>query len=216
MRMIVLDTETTGISLKMGHRVIEIGCVEINNGMPTGKTFQQYINPQREVSSEAFQVHGLNMAFLAQFPIFETIYELFLDFVQDSPLIIHNAQFDMTFLNAETKRISRPSLNNTVIDTLMWARKKFPGAANSLDALCKRFQISYAHRNLHGALLDAQLLCQVYLKLEAICSQNILDLENKSMNGVKKQRPVRALRTFFITAQEEALYQAMIQELNKK
>ncbi len=167
MREIVLDTETTGFKPEEGHRVIEIGCVELINHLPSGQTRQWYINPEREVPEDAVRVHGITTAFLADKPLFREIAVEFLDFMADSPLIAHNATFDVNFLNAELKRLALPGVapGRTVIDTVQLARQKFPGAGASLDALCKRFGIDNSGRSLHGALLDSTLLAEVYLEL---------------------------------------------------
>jgi DNA polymerase III subunit epsilon len=165
MREIVLDTETTGLDAA-SHRVIEIGALELVNHVPSGATYHQYINPEREVDQGAFEVHGLSNAFLADHPVFAAIADAFLEFIGDAPLIIHNASFDMGFLNAEMRRLGRPPLPaERAIDTLAMARRRYPGAQASLDALCRRFEIDNGHRNLHGALVDADLLASVYLEL---------------------------------------------------
>jgi len=165
MREIVMDTETTGLEPNTGDRIVEIGGVELFNHMPTGKTYHQYINPQRDMPEGAFAVHGLSEAFLSDKPLFTDIAQAFLDFVGESKLVIHNASFDMKFINAELKWVERPSLPwAQAIDTLAIARKKFPGAQNSLDALCRRFGIQ-TERELHGALLDSEILAEVYLEL---------------------------------------------------
>ncbi len=167
MRQIVLDTETTGFKPEDGHRVIEIGCVELQNLLPTGVTKQWYINPEREVPADAVRVHGLTYEFLSKYPVFRDIAVEFLEFIKDSPLVAHNASFDINFLNAELKRLALPPLQpgREVIDTVQLARQKFPGAGASLDALCKRFSIDNSGRSLHGALLDSTLLAEVYLEL---------------------------------------------------
>ncbi len=166
MREIILDTETTGLSPAQGHRIIEIGCIEVFNRKPTGKTFHHYINPQRDVPEKSTEITGLTEAFLKQFPPFTTIVDGFLDFIANDPLVIHNAAFDMSFLNAELEWAKKPLLPRTrAIDTLIMARKKFPGSPASLDALCKRFEIDLSKRDKHGALLDAELLCHVYVEL---------------------------------------------------
>jgi len=165
MREIVLDTETTGLDPASGHRVVEIGGIEIVNFLPTGRHFHRYINPERAMPEEARAIHGLSDEFLAQHPLFAHIVEELLEFVDGARLVIHNAQFDMGFLNAELARLERASLANPVIDTVSMARRKFPGAPASLDALCKRFNIDNSQRALHGALLDAQLLAEVYMEL---------------------------------------------------
>lgn len=166
MREISLDTETTGLNPKSGHRIVEIGCVEMINHVSTGEVFHVYINPQRDMPEEAFKVHGLSEEFLKEKPLFAKIADDFLDFIGESPLIIHNAAFDMGFLNWELENLGKPALEmSRAIDTVKMARKKFPGAQASLDALCRRFSIDNSNRTLHGALLDAELLADVYLEL---------------------------------------------------
>ena len=166
MRQIVLDTETTGLSPDEGHRLVEVGCLEVFNHVPTGNVFHRYINPERDMPEGAFRVHGLSAEFLSDKPKFAEVVDEFLEFIGDAELVIHNAGFDMTFLNAELKWVGRPPLaSSRAIDTLMIARKRFPGAQNSLDALCRRFDIDNSGRVKHGALLDAELLAEVYLEL---------------------------------------------------
>lgn len=165
MREIVLDTETTGFEPTEGDRIVEIGAVELHNHMPTGRTFHEYINPQRDMPQAAFEVHGLGNDFLRDKPLFAQIGRKFLDFVGDAKLVIHNAAFDMKFLNAELGWCKLPLLPmDQAIDTLMIARKRFPGSPASLDALCRRFGIQ-TERALHGALLDSEILAEVYLEL---------------------------------------------------
>ncbi|GAB4282426.1 MAG: DNA polymerase III subunit epsilon [Roseovarius sp.] len=166
MREIVLDTETTGLDPRRGDRIVEIGALELVNHLPTGRQFHQYINPQRSMPPDAFAVHGLDDAFLADKPVFADIADAFLDFLADARLVIHNASFDMGFLNAELGWLERPAIApERAIDTLEIARRRFPGAPASLDALCRRFGIDNSARTLHGALLDAQILAEVYLEL---------------------------------------------------
>jgi len=166
MREIVLDTETTGFDPLSGHRLAEIGCVELFNHLPTGRVYHQYINPERDMPEEAFKVHGLSNEFLADKPVFAEVADAFLEFIGDSTLVIHNAEFDMKFLNAELARLGRPTLPmSRSIDTVAMARKKFPGAQANLDALCRRFEIDNSSRTFHGALLDSELLAEVYLQL---------------------------------------------------
>ncbi len=167
MREICLDTETTGLKPEEGHRVIEIGAVELHNHIPTGRTFHVYINPERDVPEEAVKVHGLTAEFLADKPTFAEIVDDFLAFIgEDAPLVIHNAEFDRKFLNWELSIVGRPAIPpERCIDTLEIARRKFPGAQNTLDALCRRFGVDNSARELHGALLDAQLLADVYIEL---------------------------------------------------
>lgn len=166
MREIVFDTETTGLSFSGGDRVVEIGCVELVNRVETGRSFHAYFNPQRPMAPEAQAVHGLSDAFLADKPVFSSLAADILAFVEDSPLIAHNASFDFGFLNGELSRAGWPKLGmDRMVDTLAIARVRHPGAKHTLDALCTRFGIDRSHRTLHGALLDAQLLAQVYVEL---------------------------------------------------
>lgn len=164
-REIVLDTETTGLSPAMGDRLVEIGCVELINHIPSGRHYHVYINPQRPMPEEAFRVHGLSDDFLADKPLFKAVATEFLDFIGDAKLVIHNAAFDIGFLNAELERAGHRPLGNEVIDTVMLARDKHPGARVSLDALCKHYGIDNSRRTLHGALLDSEILAEVYLEL---------------------------------------------------
>ena len=166
MREVVLDTETTGFDPESGDRIVEIGAVELMGHMATGKTYHQYINPERAMPEEAFQVHGLGDEFLRDKPRFAEVGQAFLDFIGDAKLVIHNAAFDIKFLNAELKWMGLPQIPwAQAIDTLEMARKKFPGSPASLDALCRRFNIDNSSRTLHGALLDSEILAEVYLEL---------------------------------------------------
>ena len=164
-REIVLDTETTGLSPGEGHRVVEIGCVELINHVPTGQHLHIYLNPERDMPEEARRIHGLDDAFLADKPLFSAEAERFLDFVATDTLVIHNASFDVGFLNAELERVGRPALKNPIIDTVKLARDVNPGSRASLDALCKLYGIDNSRRTLHGALLDSEILADVYLEL---------------------------------------------------
>ncbi|WP_421696673.1 DNA polymerase III subunit epsilon [Aestuariivirga sp.] len=166
MREIILDTETTGLDPSTGDRVVEIGAVELLDHLPTGRTFHVYINPERDMPREAEAVHGLSSAFLRDKPVFAAIAQPFLDFIGDATLVIHNASFDVAFLNAELGFLRLPSIPpERVVDTLHIARQKHPGAANSLDALCRRYGVDNSKRTKHGALLDSELLAEVYLEL---------------------------------------------------
>ncbi len=166
MREIVLDTETTGFDPETGDRIVEIGAVELHNHVPTGNTYHQYINPERAMPQEAFEVHGLGDDFLRDKPVFARIADDFLSFIGDAKLVIHNAAFDMKFLNAELRWLNKAQLPwDQAIDTLEIARRKFPGSPASLDALCRRFAIDNSARTLHGALLDSEILAEVYLEL---------------------------------------------------
>lgn len=164
-REIVLDTETTGLSPAEGHRIVEIGCVELINHVPTGRHHHVYINPARDMPEEAFRVHGLSEEYLRDKPLFKEVAQGFVDFIGDATLVIHNAPFDMGFLNAELEWTGRTRLTNAVIDTVMLARKVHPGARVSLDALCRHYGIDNSRRTLHGALLDSEILAEVYLEL---------------------------------------------------
>ncbi len=188
MREIVLDTETTGLDPFKGDKIVEIGCVELENHLPTGRTYHQYINPMRSMSEEVIAVHGLTEEFLSDKPIFSEIADDFLAFVgEDAKLVIHNAAFDMKFLNAELSFADKPQLSyDRVVDTLIIARKKFPGARVNLDELCKRFGVDNTSRTLHGALLDSELLAEVYLELLGGREPGLV-LAQKNASAVVKQ-----------------------------
>ena len=165
MKEIILDTETTGISVEEGHRIVEIGCIELDNLIPTKKKFHYYLNPERKVSEQAFKVHGYSDEFLIKQKKFSEIANEFLEFIKNKRLIIHNAQFDLSHLNNELKLFGREKIDNEIIDTLILAREKFPGSQASLDALCKRFSIDNSRRVKHTALIDCELLLKVYVNL---------------------------------------------------
>ena len=165
MREIVLDTETTGISIQEGHRIVEIGCIELENLIPTQNKFHYYLNPERKVSEQAFKIHGYDDEFLSRQKKFNEIGNKFLEFIKDKRLIIHNAEFDLSHLNNELKLFGQQKINNEIIDTLKLARDKFPGSQVSLDALCKRFRIDNSRRVTHTALIDCELLAKVYITL---------------------------------------------------
>ena len=166
MREIIFDTETTGLNPREGHRLVEIGCIEMLNRFPTGRVFHQYINPERDMPFEAFEIHGLSTEFLKDKPLFTAIADELWEFLDGAQLVAHNAGFDMGFINAEFERAKKPIIGlERVVDTVQLARRKFPGAKASLDALCERFGISNAHRVKHGALLDAEILAEVYSEL---------------------------------------------------
>ncbi len=165
MKEIVLDTETTGISIKEGHRVVEIGCVELENLIPTGNRFHCYLNPERKVSEKAFEIHGYTDKFLSNQKKFKDIVNVFLNFIKDKRLIIHNAEFDIAHLNNELKIAEMETIDNEIIDTLDLARNKFPGSPANLDALCKRYRIDNSKREKHSALVDCELLSKVYINL---------------------------------------------------
>jgi len=206
MREIALDTETTGFDPATGHRIVEIGCVEMHARVRTGKTFQAYLNPERDMPEEAFNVHGLSSNFLADKPLFAQVADKLLEFIGEDPLVIHNAQFDMKFLNAELTKIGFPAIPfERAVDTVGIARRKFPGAPAKLDALCKRFNIDLSARTKHGALLDAELLADVYLELMG-GRQEIMQLapEEAEMFIATSlaSGPVRIARAFPATAEE--------------
>jgi DNA polymerase-3 subunit epsilon len=166
MREIIFDTETTGLNPREGHRLVEIGCIEMLNRFPTGRVFHQYINPERDMPFEAFEIHGLSTEFLKDKPVFAQIADELWTFLDGAQLVAHNAGFDMGFINAEFEKVKKPAISlERVVDTVQLARRKFPGAKASLDALCERFGISNAHRVKHGALLDAEILAEVYSEL---------------------------------------------------
>ena len=216
-REIVLDTETTGLDPNSGHRIVEIGCVEILGGMRTGKEFHCYLNPQRDMPEEAERVHGLSAKFLSDKPIFAEKVEEFLAFIMDSPLVIHNAGFDMKFINHELTRHGFPALPmDRSVDTVTMARRKFPGAPASLDALCRRFEIDLTARDKHGALLDAQLLSDVYLELLGgrqamlVLEEEVVTMSiSESALGRERLEP----RHFDIPADELAAHEAMVAKL---
>ena len=182
MREIVLDTETTGLDPGAGHRVVEVGCIELVNMVATGNSLQLYLNPEMPMPTAAQEVHGLTDAFLADKPLFADKAEEFLKFIGDAQLVIHNAQFDLGFLNAELERLKLPKIGNPYVDTVSMARRKFPGQRASLDALCERFDIDNSNRTKHGALLDAELLAEVYLELSG-GRQRDLDRKSTRLNS---------------------------------
>ena len=196
MREIVLDTETTGLDPSDGHRIVELGCIELVNHMPTGRVFHRHINPERDMPEEAYAVHGLSAEFLAKFPPFAEHVEAFLEFVGDGRLIIHNAEFDLKFINSELRRLGKAPLRCDVEDTLALARRRFPGAQASLDALCRRFEIDNSARTKHGALLDAELLSEVYLELiggrqAGFDLATARGVEQAAVDAVRRFRPPR-------------------------
>ncbi|MBI5261887.1 MAG: DNA polymerase III subunit epsilon [Bradyrhizobium sp.] len=222
MREIVLDTETTGLDPLRGDRLVEIGCIEILNRMPTGQSFHRYINPERDMPAEAFAVHGLSTEFLAAKPLFAEVVEEFLEFIGDAPLVIHNASFDVSFINAELERIKRPAISRErLVDTLLLARRKHPGVSNRLDDLCSRYSIDNSRRTKHGALLDAELLAEVYVDLiGARQSQLILAAESEEIRvGVsgelmRRQRPAPLAPR--VTDTERDAHRAFIASLGDK
>jgi DNA polymerase III subunit epsilon len=222
MREIVLDTETTGLDPVRGDRLVEVGCIELFNRMPTGQTFHRYMNPERDMPAEAFAVHGLSTEFLASKPLFSEVVKEFLAFIGDAPLVIHNASFDISFINAELDRIKRPViLKERLVDTLLLARRKHPGVSNRLDDLCSRYAIDNSRRTKHGALLDAELLAEVYIDLiGARQSQLILAAETIDIRtgiGGDAPRRQRAIPLVVRVSEEDRLaHRAFVASLGDK
>jgi DNA polymerase-3 subunit epsilon len=224
MRQIILDTETTGIGTEQGHRIIEIGCVELVDRKLTGKHYHVYINPQRQVDEGAFRVHGISNEFLQDKPVFKDVVSDFLQFIGGSELIIHNAPFDVGFINSELKHIKwKKKLDEycDVLDTLVLARKKHPGQRNSLDALCKRYDVNNSNRQFHGALLDAELLAFVYLAMTGGQISLLLEIEagcNETQNEADQVSSLSLLNPVLIQASEEELehHKDFINFLTKK
>jgi len=220
MREIVFDTETTGLDPEAGHRIIEIAAIELVNHLPTGRNFHRYVNPEREIAPEAQAIHGMKLSDLADKPVFAGIVSELLEFLGDARLVAHNAEFDVKFLNAELKALGFPPVPIArALDTVQMARRKFPGAPASLDALCQRFGVDNAHRTLHGALLDAELLSEVYLELIG-GRQAAMLLEAGTDTGglimapiVARQRPPREVRLHAPTPEELAAHAALLAKL---
>jgi DNA polymerase-3 subunit epsilon len=217
MREIILDTETTGLDPDAGHRLIEVACLELSNHLPTGRSFHRYLNPERAVDDEAVKVHGLTTDFLKDKPLFTEIVSEFLAFIDDARLVIHNAEFDLKFLNAELGRLGfSPIALRRAVDTVQLARRKFPGQPASLDALCARFGIDNAHRTLHGALLDAELLSEVYVELVGGRQASMLlasDEPGNVASVLRIDRPLRPKREFAPTADELAAHANLVASL---
>ena len=216
MREIVLDTETTGLDPADGHRVVEIACVELLNHIPTGQIFHRLINPERDMPAEAYAVHGLSAEHLSQFPPFATIAGEFLAFIEGARLIIHNAEFDLKFLNAELRRLGRPAVSCGVVDTLALARRRFPGAQASLDALCRRFEVDLSARDKHSARIDCELLAAVYLELIG-GRQPGLDLAAGSagtaLAAAPTERAARPPRAHAATGEELAAHAGLLAQI---
>ncbi|MBL0318942.1 MAG: DNA polymerase III subunit epsilon [Alphaproteobacteria bacterium] len=192
-RQVVLDTETTGLDPEQGHRIVEIGCVELIDGVRTQNFYHRYINPERDMPDEAFRIHGISSEFLSDKQTFADIYEEFMEFLGDAQLVIHNAAFDIKFLKAESKRLGRVFFQEEreVIDTLLIARKKYPGAKANLDALCSRYGINIDHREKHGALLDAELLARVYIEMTGGAQRDMLATIQTSTFKPQRKNPSR-------------------------
>ncbi len=218
MREIVLDTETTGLDPEKGHRLVEIGCVELINRVPTGRIYHTYVNPEREVPEEAARIHNLTNDFLKDKPLFSQIYEEFLDFLEEDQLVIHNAGFDLKFLNAEFSKVGGVFIEpQRAVDTLTMARKKFPGSPANLDALCGRFKIDRTHRTYHGALLDARLLAEVYIELLGGSQIHLSLAENKeetpSLEEKLKEKEFKEARLFALSAQEVEEHESLLKKM---
>ncbi|CAO5680202.1 MAG: DNA polymerase III subunit epsilon [Holosporales bacterium] len=219
LREIILDTETTGFNSKGDDRIVEIACLEIIDKRPTNKTFHTYINPKRDVPFAATKVHNITTSFLKDKPFFEDVAQGFLDFIEDSQLVIHNAPFDMGFLNAELLRASLPSIpSSKAFDTLALARQKFPGANNTLDGLCKRYKIDLSNRDFHGALIDCELLAQVYVELLG-GRQKTFSFIGKNSSKTDYAVTTQTLRkkieprSFSLTKEEQDQHNAFLQEI---
>lgn len=221
MREIVLDTETTGMDPADGDKLVEIGCVELENHMPTGRTYHQYINPERDVPAEAAAIHGLTQEILKDEPTFGEIVGDFLDFIGgEAKLVIHNAEFDMKFINAELKTFGFASVDNKrVIDTLTIARRKFPGSPANLDALCRRFHIDNSNRTLHGALLDSELLAEVYMELLGGRQRGLeidpIKKEIEIETNITTERSYREPRKFTLSNEERAAHEKMLGDMKE-
>ena len=216
MREIVLDTETTGLDPKLGHRIVEIGAVELINHIPTDNTYHCYINPERDVDRGAFEVHGLSTQFLSQFETFENVVDEFNAFIKGDPIIIHNAPFDIGFLNSELSAIGRNAIDeNRIIDTLPMARQKFPGAQVNLNALCRKYNIDNSHRDLHGALVDADLLANVYLELIGGQQPGLQLATERKKQGITESvvQKGRVKRVFAVNATELEAHSRLLDSL---
>ena len=224
LKQVILDTETTGLDPQSGHRVIEIGCVEMLDRKLTGNHYHVYINPKREVDAGAFKVHGISNEFLEDKPFFEQIADEFLMFIEDSELIIHNAPFDVGFLNSELKHVGRKLVLEdrcTILDTLQLAREKHPGQRNSLDALCKRYDIENTNRVLHGALLDAEILASVYLAMTGGQVSLFQENEPQGAAGPRKESTkdlnlANKSPVIYASQEEQRLHQSFLEILKEK
>lgn len=227
LREICLDIETTGLDPREGHKIVEIACFELLDKVKTGKFFHSFVNPRRDMPEEAFRIHGISGEFLKDKPIFDLIVDKFLNFIGDDIIIIHNAPFDTKFLNYELNLVQKKPLNmSKVVDSLVLARKKFPGSPNSLDALCKRFQLDLSKRQKHGAMIDTELLCDVYIELMGgaqggfgFDSDNIAKKESNKLQPnflqkkiVKKDKPIIEARDYSPSVQELEAHQAFIKK----
>ena len=227
MREVVLDTETTGLDFNTGDKVVEIGIIELENHIPTGKIFHHYLNPERESNPQALKVHGLTSDFLKDKPKFIDIADQFIDFILDSKIIIHNATFDIGFINTELRQCNYDNIDNTyIVDTLFLAKNKFPGQSVSLDSLCRKFNIDISDREIHGALKDAKLLANVYLELiggkqtklefnSDLDTTNVNQVEqNLNIHSLYKKKEIRAKRNTFLNSDDYNLHKKIIKEIS--
>ena len=214
MREIVVDTETTGLDPQTGHRIVEIAAIELMHHVPTGRKFHCYVNPERDIPVDAYAVHGLSEEFLAAHPAFAAVADDFLAFVGDAPLVIHNAEFDLAFLNAELARAGRPFLASNFVDTLSMARRRYPGAPASLDALCRRFDIDLSARDKHGAEIDCGLLAEVYVELlggrQPGLDFAVVEAAAVFDTAMFGDRPIRPPRPHAATPEELAAHRALL------
>ncbi|HZK90381.1 MAG TPA: DNA polymerase III subunit epsilon [Stellaceae bacterium] len=214
MREIVVDTETTGLEPNSGHRIVEIAALELFHHVPTGRKFHRYVNPERDIPADAYAVHGLNAEFLAAHPSFAAVIDDFIAFIDGAPLVIHNAEFDIAFLNAELALLGRPRLAAEFVDTLSLARRRFPGSPASLDALCRRFSIDLAARDKHGAAIDCGLLAEVYVELlggrQPGLDFAVMETAGMGLTGAAVNRPARPPRPHEATPEELLAHRALL------
>jgi DNA polymerase-3 subunit epsilon len=220
MRKVFLDTETTGLEPRLGHRLIEIGCLEMQGRRLSGKRFHYYLNPEREIDAGALEVHGIDLEFLQDKPLFADIAAEFLDFIRNAELVIHNAPFDVAFLNAELERLDLPPVETAcsgVCDTLRMAKELFPGKSNRLDALCTRYGVDNSRRTLHGALLVAELLSEVYIAMTRGQASLDMELPGPALSGKKTAaRPADALRILHATPEEIEEHERLLAQIQKE
>lgn len=216
MREIIFDTETTGLDPDQGHRIVEIGCIELVNLVPTGNIFHQHLNPERDIPAEATRIHGLTEEFLKDHPVFKEISQKFLDFIGEATLVAHNAEFDMRFINWELNNAGHQKIPmSRTVDTLQLARSRFPGSPNNLDALCKRLGVDNSNRTKHGALLDSEILAAVYLELRGGKQAGLELVQQKTNATVKLEKKIRAPRSFSPSREELEAHEKFILTLKE-
>ena len=217
MREITLDIETTGLKPSNGHKIVEFGAVELVHLRPTGQHLHLYINPERDVPHAAFAIHGLSTSFLAQHPVFKEQIQKILDFIGTSPLVIHNAPFDLGFLNHALRELTHPTLQNPIVDTLVMARQQFPGSPANLDALCRRFEINTKKRIKHGALIDSEILAEVYFHLKGGLQPNLIDLTAHAKDSQKLTFYKKKVtpRIFSPSSEERKAHKRMVQGIER-